>query len=62
LELVVFAPDPPQQDFIGVNYYFTDYYTGLFQRKNPKVPLNDMGWYMEPEGLVSAATQGMGAF
>jgi beta-glucosidase len=40
-----------QQDFIGVNYYFTDYYTGLFQRRNPKVPLNDMGWYMEPEGL-----------
>jgi beta-glucosidase/6-phospho-beta-glucosidase/beta-galactosidase len=20
-----------QQDFVGVNYYFTDYYTGLFQ-------------------------------
>jgi beta-glucosidase len=40
-----------QQDFVGVNYYFTDYYTGLFQRRNPKVPLNDMGWYMEPEGL-----------
>jgi beta-glucosidase len=40
-----------QQDFIGVNYYFTDYYTGLFQKRNPKVPLNDLGWYMEPEGL-----------
>lgn len=40
-----------QQDFVGVNYYFTDYYTGLFKRLNPKVPLNDMGWYMEPEGL-----------
>ncbi len=40
-----------QQDFVGVNYYFTDYYTGLMQRKNPKVPLSDMGWYMEPEGL-----------
>jgi beta-glucosidase len=40
-----------QQDFVGLNYYFTDYYTGLFQRRNPKVPLNDMGWYMEPEGL-----------
>jgi beta-glucosidase len=39
------------QDFVGVNYYFTDYYTGLFQRRNPKVPLNDLGWYMEPEGL-----------
>jgi beta-glucosidase len=40
-----------QQDFIGLNYYFTDYYTGLIQRRNPKVPLNDLGWYMEPEGL-----------
>jgi len=39
------------QDFIGINYYFTDYYNGLFQRKNPKQPLNDLGWYMEPEGL-----------
>jgi beta-glucosidase len=40
-----------QQDFIGFNYYFTDYYTGLLKRENPKTPLNDMGWYMEPEGL-----------
>lgn len=39
------------QDFIGINYYFTDYYTGLFKRQNPKIPLNDLGWYMEPEGL-----------
>lgn len=40
-----------QHDFIGVNYYFTDYFSGKFQRKNPQVPLNDMGWYAEPEGL-----------
>jgi beta-glucosidase len=46
-----------QQDFIGVNYYFTDYYTGLFQRRNPKVPLNDLGWYMEPEGLYPLLTR-----
>lgn len=39
------------QDFIGFNYYFTDYYTGIGKRQNPKVPLSDMGWYMEPEGL-----------
>lgn len=39
-----------QQDFVGFNYYFTDYYK-LFKRDNPKVPLNDLGWYMEPEGL-----------
>lgn len=40
-----------KQDFVGINYYFTDYYTGLMKRHNPKVPLNDLGWYMEPEGL-----------
>jgi beta-glucosidase len=40
-----------QQDFIGVNYYFTDYYRGFGKRDNPKVPTNDLGWYMEPEGL-----------
>ncbi len=39
------------QDFIGINYYFTDYYDGLFRRQSPHVPLSDMGWYMEPEGL-----------
>jgi beta-glucosidase len=40
-----------EQDFIGFNYYFTDYYTGLMKRENPRLPLNDLGWYMEPEGL-----------
>jgi beta-glucosidase len=39
------------QDFVGVNYYFTDYFTGLLKRENPSVPLNDLGWYAEPEGL-----------
>lgn len=39
-----------QQDFVGFNYYFTDYYKN-FRRDNPQVPLNDLGWYMEPEGL-----------
>lgn len=39
------------QDFVGFNYYFTDYYTGLFHKQNPKTPISDMGWYMEPEGL-----------
>ncbi len=39
-----------QQDFVGFNYYFSDYYR-WFKRDNPKVPLNDLGWYMEPEGL-----------
>lgn len=50
-----------QQDFVGFNYYFTDYYQfsrlkeirhkGLIYRVNPEVPKNDLGWYMEPEGL-----------
>lgn len=39
-----------QQDFVGFNYYFSDYYKH-FRRDNPRVPVNDMGWYMEPEGL-----------
>lgn len=39
-----------QQDFIGFNYYFSDYYKG-FKRDNPQIPVNDLGWYMEPEGL-----------
>lgn len=39
-----------QQDFVGFNYYFTDYYRN-FRRDNPEVPVNDLGWYMEPEGL-----------
>ncbi len=38
------------QDFVGFNYYFTDYYRH-FKRDNPRVPVNDLGWYMEPEGL-----------
>ena len=38
------------QDFIGFNYYFTDYYR-INKRENPKLPTNDLGWYMEPEGL-----------
>lgn len=38
------------QDFVGFNYYFTDYYK-IIRRDNPEVPTNDLGWYMEPEGL-----------
>jgi beta-glucosidase len=38
------------QDFVGINYYFTDYYHN-FQRQNPRLPVNDLGWYMEPEGI-----------
>lgn len=38
------------QDYIGINFYFSDYYFA-FKRENPKVPVSDLGWYMEPEGL-----------
>lgn len=39
-----------QQDYIGFNYYFTDYYKG-FKKLNPAKPLSDLGWYMEPGGI-----------
>lgn len=48
------------QDYVGFNYYFTDYYSfgqykgkknAFFHRDNPGVPKNDLGWYMEPEGI-----------
>ncbi|MDZ7786209.1 MAG: family 1 glycosylhydrolase, partial [Candidatus Saccharibacteria bacterium] len=39
------------QDFVGINYYFTDYFKGFMNRENPEVPVSDLGWYMEPEGL-----------
>lgn len=39
-----------QQDFIGFNHYFSDYYKNT-KIDNPEVPKNDLGWYMEPEGL-----------
>ena len=38
-------------DFIGLNYYFTQYINGLGIMKNPPQPLNDLGWYMEPKGI-----------
>lgn len=40
-----------QQDFIGINYYFTNYYTGLIKNIDPTFPRSDLGIYMEPEGL-----------
>jgi beta-glucosidase len=42
-----------EQDFIGLNYYFTDYYhlKVPFGPQDPKLPVNDLGWYMEPEGV-----------
>ena len=39
------------QDFVGMNYYFTDYYNDFLKKRSPKLPVSDLGWYMEPEGL-----------
>jgi beta-glucosidase len=43
-------------DFIGVNYYFTQYLNWRGQQKNPAAPLNDMAWYMEPTGIGNVLT------
>ena len=42
-----------QMDFIGLNYYFTDYYDWRQRKINPPKPLNDMGWYMEPGSIYN---------
>jgi beta-glucosidase len=39
------------QDFIGFNYYFTNYYRG-FKKINIDKPVNDLGWYMNPQGIL----------
>lgn len=39
------------QDFIGVNYYFTDYRDAIGRLRNPKEPVSDTGWYMNPAGI-----------
>lgn len=44
------------QDFVGVNYYFTDYIR-LFSRRHPITPRSDLGWSMEPEGLYALLRQ-----
>lgn len=44
------------QDFIGVNYYFTQYQNWLGKIRNPKQPVNDLGWYMEPAGVARLLT------
>lgn len=43
-------------DFVGFNYYFSDYYKAG-KADNPDVPVNDLGWYMEPEGLHPLLTR-----
>lgn len=38
------------QDFIGVNYYMTNYITAKGAR-NPLAPRSDLNWYMEPSAI-----------
>ncbi len=40
-----------QLDFVGLNFYHTNYYTARFTPLNPPTPLNDLGWYMEPRAI-----------
>lgn len=42
-----------QFDFVGFNYYFSDYWTGRIKRFdiNREPPINDLGWHMEPSGI-----------
>ena len=42
-----------QLDFIGLNYYFTNYNDWKLQSKNPESPVNDMGWYMDPGNIYT---------
>lgn len=39
-----------KQDFIGVNYYFSDTFHG-FRIRNENVLTSDLGWELKPEGL-----------
>lgn len=40
-----------QMDFVGCNYYFSEYRDRWGRLDNPKEPVSDLGWYMEPAGL-----------
>ncbi len=39
-----------KSDFIGINYYFTNIIRNV-RRHNPDAFLNDMGWWINPEGM-----------
>lgn len=38
-------------DFVGVNFYMTNYYNWAGRWRNPPEPNNDLGWYMEPRAI-----------
>ena len=39
-------------DYIGVNWYHTQYVNWLGRDRNPHTPKNDLRWYMEPAALA----------
>ncbi len=43
-------------DFIGFNYYFTNYFDGA-KISQPFEPKSDLGFYMEPNGIGEVATK-----
>lgn len=50
-----------KQDFVGVNYYATNYFSG-FKLSNPNKPTNDRGWYMEPKSIETVLRQTWGKY
>lgn len=38
-------------DFVGVNFYLTNYFGWAGRWTNPPEPANDLGWYMEPRAI-----------
>ncbi len=38
-------------DFIGINFYSTEYWKWNFKLTNPDGPYSDVGWYMEPKAI-----------
>ena len=45
-----------QLDFVALNFYYTNYVHGIVM-KNPKQPVNDLGWYMEPANIRPMARE-----
>jgi beta-glucosidase len=43
-------------DFIGFNYYMTNYFGWYGAWVNPREPRSDLGWYMEPRSIGSLLT------
>jgi len=42
---------PATSDFVGVNFYMTNYYQWYGGVRTPSQPKNDLGWYMEPGAI-----------